>query len=372
MAYYLDLFSPQTYEAFKRSSRDVTGFRERHRVQATRIGPGDVFLCYVTKLSRWWGILDVDSSSFRDERPIFQATDDPFVVRFNVKPRVVLDIEHAIPIHDDDLWKTLSFTREHDKRSSTWTGKLRGSLVAIDEADGQLIEQALLQQTTSPRVYPVDHDEYRRMQGMTVRRAERDVVVTVPEDTDVDVESLTPSPEYVTRESHQIQALLGSIGARMGMKVWIPRNDRQAVLGESIIDETALLERLPLNYDDTTLNTIERIDVLWIRGRSIVRAFEIEHTTSVYSGILRMADLLALQPNMEIRLHIVGPVARREKVFSEITRPVFSLLESGPLSDTCTFIPYDAVRDIASLPRLEHMRDQVVDDYAENAQESDI
>src|SRR5690242_21750466 len=33
---------------------------------------------------------------------------------------------------------------------------------------------------------------------------------------------------------------------------------------------------------------------------SIVRAFEVEHTTSVYSGILRMADLLALQPNMDI------------------------------------------------------------------------
>ena len=59
---------------------------------------------------------------------------------------------------------------------------------------------------------------------------------------------------------------------------------------------------------------------------SIVRAFEVEHTTSVYSGILRMADLLALQPNMDIKLHIVAPVEKREKVFQEIRRPVFSLL----------------------------------------------
>src|SRR5918992_5311579 len=92
-----------------------------------------------------------------------------------------------------------------------------------------------------------------------------------------------------------------------------------------------LLERLPLNYDDTTLRTIEQIDVLWLKGRSIRRAFEVEHTTSIYSGILRMADLLALQPNMDIRLHIVAPDERREKVFAEITRPVFSLLQSGPL-----------------------------------------
>gem|GEM_PF-5027383 len=42
-----------------------------------------------------------------------------------------------------------------------------------------------------------------------------------------------------------------------------------------------------------------------------------------------MADLLALQPNMKIKLHIVAPPAKRDKVFQEIRRPVFSLLESG-------------------------------------------
>ena len=65
-----------------------------------------------------------------------------------------------------------------------------------------------------------------------------------------------------------------------------------------------MLESLPLNYDDTTLKTVENIDVLWVRRRSIVRAFEVEHTTSIYSGILRMADLMALQPNLDIKAHI--------------------------------------------------------------------
>ncbi len=70
--------------------------------------------------------------------------------------------------------------------------------------------------------------------------------------------------------------------------------DRNRVLLESPNIEKSLLDRLPLNYDDVTLKTIEQIDVIWLRGRSIVRAFEVEHTTSIYSGILRMADLLAL------------------------------------------------------------------------------
>jgi hypothetical protein len=80
-----------------------------------------------------------------------------------------------------------------------------------------------------------------------------------------------------------------------------------------------------------------------------VRAFEVEHTTSVYSGLLRMADLLALQPNMDINLHIVAPLIRQEKVFSEIRRPVFSLLDKGPLSESCTYLSYESIREIASL-----------------------
>lgn len=50
------------------------------------------------------------------------------------------------------------------------------------------------------------------------------------------------------------------------------------------------------------MKTIEQIDVLWLKRRSIVRAFEVEHTTSVCSGLLRMADLLVMQPNLRMHL----------------------------------------------------------------------
>jgi hypothetical protein len=109
--------------------------------------------------------------------------------------------------------------------------------------------------------------------------------------------------------------------------------------------------------------------VLWLKGRAIKRAFEVEHTTSIYSGILRMADLLALQPNMDIRLHIVAPDPRREKVFHELRRPVFSLLDRGPLSESCSFLSYDSVRELASQPHLSHLSDSVLDEYEEDAEE---
>src|SRR4029450_9220656 len=151
-----------------------------------------------------------------------------------------------------------------------------------------------------------------------------------------------------------------------GTEGLVPRNDRAAILDEWKGDRDAVLDRLPLNYDDVTLKTVERIDVLWLKGRSIRRAFEVEHSTSIYSGLLRMADLLALQPNMDIRLHIVAPEDRREKVFAEIRRPVFSLLERGPLSDSCTFITYESVRVLARDVNLEYLSDRVLEKYEES------
>jgi hypothetical protein len=196
-----------------------------------------------------------------------------------------------------------------------------------------------------------------------------EISVTVPTDDD-ELEDLraaqTKSPD--ARQSIQIQSNLAKIGATMGFKIWIPRSDRGRVrelLPEKI--HAALLQDLPLNYERATLDTIEQIDVLWVKGRSIVRAFEVEHTTAVYSGLLRMADLLALQPDMYIRLHIVAPVDRREKVFREMKRPVFSLIER-PLSLSCTFISYESVSDMNNLPHLAYTNDGIIAEYEEQAE----
>jgi hypothetical protein len=212
----------------------------------------------------------------------------------------------------------------------------------------------------------VNEQEYSKLTKHRVRRIDKAVSVSVPEDREE--ESPPPAPQVEARESIKVQAMLANIGATMGFKIWLPRNDRNAVLGEWKSDIHPVIDELPLNYDEITLKTIEQIDVLWLKGRSIMRAFEVEHTTSIYSGILRMADLLALQPNMEIKLHIVAPFVRRDKVFSELTRPVFSLLDKGPLSESCTYISYDSVRELAQQRYLAHLSDSVLDEYAEEAE----
>lgn len=200
----------------------------------------------------------------------------------------------------------------------------------------------------------------------TVKRIDKDVSVTVP--TVPDAEEEVTSDMDSVRESMQIQGLIAKIGTAMGFTIWLPKADRGRVLKVWKAEPGDLLDELPLGYDDTTIKTIEQIDVLWLRKRSIVRAFEVEHTTSVYSGLLRMADLVALQPNINIKLHIVAPAEKREKVLQEIQRPVFSLLEGRALSEMCTYLSYDSIKDIVDLKHLAHLSDKVIEDYEESAE----
>ncbi len=361
MNYYTNLFSPETYEAFSHSDRSVSGFRKRQESWAKRIQQGDRLLCYMTKLSRWFGVLEVASSYYVDDSPLFYPENDPFVVRFKVNPLVWLPKDKTIPIHEPSLWDSLSFTRGMSHESPAWTGKVRTSLNQLSATDGKLLESLLSTQLSGGMEYPIDEDAYQRLLPKPVRREDKIVYVTVPDDEEPDV----PESDPPIRESHLAQARLAEIGEAMGFRVWLPKQDRTAVLQSWTPNADTLLSNLPLNYDDRTLRTIEQIDVLWLKGRAIIRAFEVEHTTAIYSGILRMADLLALQPNMDIRLHIVAPETRKQKVFDEIRRPVFSLFERRPLAESCSFLSYDSLEEIVSFDHLRHTKESILDDYTE-------
>ena len=374
MAYILDLFTPETWSTFCEKGASVTGFRSRHRRLASeRVSPGDFFICYLTRISRWCGVLQVESNAYDDDSPIYQNP-DPFVVRFKVKPIVILEPEFAIPIYDDGVWNSLSLTNQHKKGTTSWTGFFRGSLNKFRDADGALLVDLLKRQQVDQMAFAFTDKDKRQLARKTkVRTLDRDVEVEVPEreDDDPTTESATTQPAQgpEIRQSIQYQAKVAQIGAEMGFHIWVPRNDKARVL-ELVAPNMhgEFLNELPLNYDDTTLRTVEQIDVLWLKGRSMSRAFEVEHTTAIYSGLLRMADLLALQPNMDIHLHIVAPLDKREKVLREIRRPVFSLLDRGPLYERCSLLSYDSIDSLGAAPHLSHMSDTIIAEYEESAE----
>lgn len=365
MNYWTDLFTPETYEAYARSDRSISGFRETQRRMAERVRVGDKFICYMVHMSRWIGVLEVLEGPFVDDTPIFLPEDDPFVIRFKVSPTAWLPIDQTISIQDHAVFSRLTFTRNVED-GGYWLGPLRRSLQKLDAEDGQFLNDLLIRQSVEQKKFDVDHDKYELALKRRIQRPEGSVVVTVPDDHTEPEQEVPQTP--TDRESIQIQADLCRIGEAMGLKIWLPNADRSRVAEHWKPQAGVLLERLPLNYDETTLDTIKRIDVLWLKGRSITRAFEVEHTTAIYSGLLRMADLCALLPNINVSLHIVAPESRRDKVFQEVTRPVFSLLERSPLSKRCTYLSYTSVRELVDLQYLSHTTDSVLDEFVEYAE----
>jgi hypothetical protein len=364
MTYWLDLFTPYTWTRFQDYGATISGFRPRQRRTAfERVKPGDVFLCYLVKLSRWCGVLEISSPAFEDSTPIFADENDPFPIRFSVASKVLLSFEQSIPI--EHLWDRLSFTRDLVPGSRGWAqiAKIRQSLFRIADDDGQVISNALLEQVQVRRVFELDTADRRHVAQRTVIRTEKgEIEVEVPDRE----EEPANEPAIEFRASLRFQAKVAQLGLILGFNIWVPPSDRGKIMG--LLPDNyheRLVTTLPLNYDTATLKTIENIDVIWLQRRSIAHAFEIEHTTAIYSGLLRMADLLAMQPRMNISLHIVAPTERRDQVRREIVRPVFTVLEGGSMAERCSFLTYEAIDEILTQPNLAHMRETIIEDYEE-------
>src|SRR5258708_6189898 len=95
MTFWLDCFTGTTWEEFRKAGGAVSGFNERFRKHAGRIAKGDIFLCYLIGVMRWVGALEVLSES-KNQSVIWKGAKYP--VRFDVKPLILLDAEHGVPM----------------------------------------------------------------------------------------------------------------------------------------------------------------------------------------------------------------------------------------------------------------------------------
>lgn len=332
--YWLDLFTIKTWQEFLDAGGTVSGFRSSRWSTVQKIQPGDYFLCYITGISRWIGILEVVSESYKDNSIIWK--DDDFPCRLNVKVVVALTPETGIPVIE--MREQLSIF-QNLKSPFAWTGHFRGSPAKWKISDAQIVVEAIQLAESDPVQRPFDRARLLKKPKILETKIG---TITIP-DTDLGSDDVVlPQGPSVHDE---IQLLLLKLGIEMDFEVWVARNDRnREVNGICFANLRNMKKELPLQFDEATNRTIEHIDILWLKGNAIVAAFEIESTTSIYSGLLRMSDLIAMQPNLNIPLYIVAPDDRREKVIAEINRPTFSRL-SPPMSQMCRFIPFTSLRE---------------------------
>lgn len=151
----------------------------------------------------------------------------------------------------------------------------------------------------------------------------------------------------VARESDrthtQIQGWLRDLGVALGFDVWIAANDRSRPYENGTLAD-GCLRSLPESVGgDGTPDTVKLIDVLWLKkdGDEVSAAFEVEHTTSIYSGILRLLDLATgVSPTRNLQMFLVAPDPRAEDVREQLMRPAF---RASPLE--LKFLSYGALEE---------------------------
>lgn len=161
----------------------------------------------------------------------------------------------------------------------------------------------------------------------------------------------------------QIQGWLRDLGRALGYEVWIAQNDRGRMFGADRLWD-GCLERLPSAWVGRPgADAVRLIDVLWLDAAEIiVAAFEVEHTTSIYSGIVRMLNLALGGHSADLySLYLVAPDKREGDVRAQIARPAFSLIADLSVR----YLPYSGLErhrealgrfggGVAALERISH------------------
>lgn len=144
------------------------------------------------------------------------------------------------------------------------------------------------------------------------------------------------------RTHTQVQQWLRDLGLALGYAVFVAANDRARACGSGRLGDGCLAE-LPASLANGSVGeTVRLIDVLWLEqaGGAAVRvaaAFEVEHTTSIHSGIMRMLDLALSAPeHAATGLFLVAPDDREAEVRAQLARPAFRRV--GDLA--VRYVPY--------------------------------
>ena len=138
------------------------------------------------------------------------------------------------------------------------------------------------------------------------------------------------------RTHTQIQAWLRDLGRALGFQVHVAANDRSRPWEAGCLGD-GCLELLPDSVESNAgVDAVRLIDVLWIDDKGeVVAGFEVEHSTSIYSGIVRLLDL-ALGGAGNGELYLVAPDAREDEVRNQVRRPAFRHIAALQVR----FLPY--------------------------------
>ena len=113
------------------------------------------------------------------------------------------------------------------------------------------------------------------------------------------------------------------IGNSFGYDVITATNDKSKTFNGANFSFMCLQKFPEIKTDSDTASTIKLIDVLWYQKgtNNVIAAFEVEKSTSIYSGILRLTDLAYSIANGDEMFYLVVPDKREKDVRLQLSRP---------------------------------------------------
>jgi len=128
------------------------------------------------------------------------------------------------------------------------------------------------------------------------------------------------------RTHTEVQGWLRDLGLALGYDVWIAANDVGRPYAGGRLDDRCLKALPPEVGSSAGADAVRLIDVMWIERETarVAAAFEVEHTTSIYSGVVRLLDLALGASQSTHGLFLVAPDKREADVRAQLTRPAFS------------------------------------------------
>ena len=116
MNYWLDLFTWKTWQEFLDAGGEVSGFRDSRWKTVKKMKKGDLLLCYMTGISRFFAILEVTGKPFRSEKPIWAES----VFPSRIPVRVVLELEPEYAIRGDLVYQSQTATQVSYRVEPNW------------------------------------------------------------------------------------------------------------------------------------------------------------------------------------------------------------------------------------------------------------
>ena len=136
--YYLCLFNEATWNEFLLQKKKVYGTTKNKLVRANKITNVDFLICYVSKHSKFVGILQKNSDACYDETNLWESGVYP--VRFGVNVHIAVPIKMGISANQ---FKNRISILKNIKNEKKWGGFFINSFNEFPANDGKLIVSEL-------------------------------------------------------------------------------------------------------------------------------------------------------------------------------------------------------------------------------------